>query len=184
VPKRARHDLPAVQEKRARVVELRAKGWTWDRIAAEVGYSNGSAASKAWHTAIAQRPAMAVDRIREEAASRYEYLLTETVKDIEDPGPAWSAIGRLIVTEDGTPVPNRSVRTRAIDQARKLVTDYVRVNGAEHTQSTPILDARTQILVTQINADRAAKGKPPMTSPRPPTAPCPTTKPRPNTTPP
>ena len=45
--KRARHDLPDVQDRRAEVVQLRGEGRTWDEIAQRVGYSNGSAASKA-----------------------------------------------------------------------------------------------------------------------------------------
>ncbi len=68
---------------------------TWDQIAAEVGYSNGSAASKAWHTAIAQRPAMAVDKIREEASTRYEYLYAAAVAQIDAPGPpAFPPLGK------------------------------------------------------------------------------------------
>src|SRR5690348_3454561 len=71
--------------------------------------------SRAYHAALRERPAQNVDQLRAEAASRYEYLLAETMKDIAGPGPAFSAIGRLVTDEHGVPVPNRSVRNRAID---------------------------------------------------------------------
>jgi hypothetical protein len=72
--KRARHDLPAVQEKRARVVELRGQGQTWDQIATTVGYSSGSAASNAWKAAIQQRPDLTVDDIRNGERERLEQM--------------------------------------------------------------------------------------------------------------
>jgi hypothetical protein len=135
VAKRARHDLPAVQEKRALVVELRAKGLTWDQIAQAAGYSNGSAASKAWHVAIRARPDMAVDKIRDEAATRYEYLFAEAVKQIDQPGPRVSAIGKVALYPDGHEkagqiVEDEAIRARAIDNARKATGDYIALTGA------------------------------------------------------
>jgi hypothetical protein len=74
VAKRARHDLPAVQERRAEVVRLRAEGKTWDEIARLTGFANGSSASKAWKTAIQQRPDLTVDEIRRNERERLEHM--------------------------------------------------------------------------------------------------------------
>jgi hypothetical protein len=74
VAKRARHDLPAVQDRRAQVVQLRSEGKTWDEIAQLTGFSNGSAASKAWRAAIQQRPDLTVDEIRRNERERLEQM--------------------------------------------------------------------------------------------------------------
>lgn len=92
--KRARHDLPAVQDKRAKVVELRSLGWTWDRIAAEAGYSNGSAASKAWRAAIRQRPDQTVDEVRSQERTRLEAMDSRLSDIIARPPIKTTSIGR------------------------------------------------------------------------------------------
>lgn len=157
--KRVRHDLPAVQEKRARVVELRSHGLTWDAIAAEVGYSNASSASKAWHRAIQARPDMAVDKIRAEAATRYEYLFAEAVRQIEQPGPRVGATSKVAVWPSGHPrageiVEDESIRARAIDNARKATGDYVRLTGAELGPSGATLP---EVFIIRLAEARAAQ---------------------------
>jgi hypothetical protein len=94
VARRARHDLPEVQEKRAEVVRLRAEGRTWDQIASTVGYSNGSAASKAWRTAIQQRPDESVDEIRLQEKTRLEAMDSRLSDIISAPPIKTTSIGR------------------------------------------------------------------------------------------
>ena len=92
--KRARHDLPEVQERRAEVVRLRGEGKTWDEIARTTGFSNGSAASKAWRAAIQQRPDLTVDEIRRAERERLEAMDSRLSQLIATPPIKTTSIGR------------------------------------------------------------------------------------------
>lgn len=166
MPRRARKDLDIIQERCAKVVELRARGLTWDAIASEVGYANASSASKAWHKAIAQRPDQAVDKIRAEAATRLEYLYAQSVQQITQPGPRVSAIGKIAVYPDGHPragqiVEDEAIRARALDNARKAIGDYVRLTGAELVPTASGLTEQqirtmAEVLIRQRDLDAQA----------------------------
>jgi hypothetical protein len=164
VARRARKDLDVVQEKRAKVVELRSRGLTWEAIAAAVGYSGPSAASKAWYAAIRQRPDMTVDQVREDGKARLEYVTAKAAEQIENPGPRVSAIGKLAVWPAGHPkagqiVEDESVRSRAMDTYRKSVADYVKLCGAypETGLSKEEADRQYETYMTPIRAQRAAE---------------------------
>jgi hypothetical protein len=94
VAKRTRHDLPAVQERRAEVVQLRSEGRTWDEIAELTGFSNGSAASKAWRAAIQQRPDLTVDEIRRGERERLEAMDSRLAAITARPPIKTTSIGR------------------------------------------------------------------------------------------
>lgn len=158
-------------DRKARAVELRSRGHTFAEIAAELGYAHPAAASKAYHAALRERPAANVDELRAEAATRYEYLIGEAMAQVQDPGPTYSAIGRLVCYEEthptlaGQPVPNQSVKTRAIESARKLISDYMTLNAVTpgRAPATVVVDQRsTTLIIAEINADRALRGHPPL----------------------
>ena len=92
--RRARHDLPAVQDRRADVVRLRSEGKIWEQIAEAVGYSNASAASKAWRAAIQQRPDLTVDEIRRAERERLEAMDARLSQIISVPPVKTTSIGR------------------------------------------------------------------------------------------
>jgi len=96
VARRARHDLPAIQDKRARVVELRAKGHTWQQIAELTGYANASSASKAWHAAIKQHPDQTVAAIRAQEKTRLEQMDSVMSGIISNPPIRATSIGRVM----------------------------------------------------------------------------------------
>lgn len=132
VPKRARKDLDVVQAKRARVVELRGQGWTWDRIAAEVGYSNGSAASKAWRAAIRQHPDQTVDEIRFQQRTRLEQMDSRLSDLITSPPLKTTAIGRVLTDpETGEPVRDMGAAIAAIRERRQIGESLRRLTGAD-----------------------------------------------------
>ena len=165
---RASTEITAADRK-ARAVELRARGYSFQQIADTLGYSSPSGASKAYHSALRERPAQNVDELRAEAAGRYEYLLHEAMTQVADPGPTYSAIGRLVCYDDthplaGQPVPNQSVKTRAIESARKLISDYMQLNAVTPGRAPAVvIDQRsTQMIIFEINADRALRGHPPL----------------------
>ena len=161
-------NLPELAAKREQVIRLRAQGLTWAEIADRTGYSDASAALKAFKAAVKEAPALAVDELRAQERERLDILFAATAEQIRDPGPRVSAIGKLPVYPAGHPkegqiVEDESVRSRAIDNYRKISESLRRLHGADAPQAAaPIVDARTQIIVSEINAARAADGIPPI----------------------
>jgi hypothetical protein len=150
VARRARHDLPAVQDRRADVVRLRAEGKTWDEIAGEVGYSNASAASKAWHAAIQQRPDLTVDAIRRAERERLEAMdavlsgivsaapikTTSIGRTQWDPRTCTCGVGGATNREHDVdcevqPVLDMSVVIQAIKERRMVGESLRRLTGAD-----------------------------------------------------
>lgn len=76
---------PAIMEREARAVELKTAGKTYDEIAAEVGYTNRSAARKAVVRALERRPVESVDNMRKIEGSRLDTLTVALSKIIFDP---------------------------------------------------------------------------------------------------
>ncbi len=161
-------------DRKAKAVDLRARGYTFAQIADALGYSHASAASKAFHAALRERPAQNVDQLRAEAATRYEYLLAESVRQIDDPGPRVSAIGKVAVYPPGHPkagqiVEDGSIRARGIDNARKVIGDYVRLTGAAPaapglTLSEDQVRQMASVLIAQRDLDARAP-RPPLQLP-------------------
>jgi hypothetical protein len=156
-------------DRKARAVELRAAGYSFQAIADTLGYANPSGASKAYHAALRERPAQNVDQLRAEAQSRYEYLLAAAVRQIQEPGPRVSAIGKLATFPPGHPregelVEDESIRNRGIESARKVINDYARITGVDTGQGPAVVidQRRTLVMLAEINQDRALRGHPPL----------------------
>jgi hypothetical protein len=170
VPKRAHHDLPAVQEKRARVVELRGRGWTWDRIAAEVGYSNGSAASKAWRKAIQQHPDQTVDEIRAQERTRLEQMDDRLADIITSPPLKTTAIGRVMTDPDtGEPVRDMGAVISAIRERRQIGESLRKLTGADAPSARgPGLDEDAIRMMAEVLVARRERGPLPALAALPP----------------
>lgn len=76
---------PSVMEREARAVELKTAGKTYDEIAAEVGYTNRSAARKAVVRALERKPVESVEEMRKIEGFRLDALTEALSKIIFDP---------------------------------------------------------------------------------------------------
>jgi len=186
VPRRARKDLDKIQDRRAEVVRLRGEGKTFDEIARLTGYSNGSAASKAWKAAIRQHPDQTVDEIRRQEKTRLEQIDATFSQVIARPPIKTTSIGRTQwdvrtctcpvkaatnrdhepdcqvqpVLDVGALISAANGRIKAGESLRKLV-------GADAIGPAPLIDARTQVIVANINQARARRGENPIRIPEP-----------------
>lgn len=171
VARRARHDLPAIQEKRTQVVELRAQGKTWDQIAAQVGYSNGSAASKAWRAAIKQRPDQTVDEIRAQEKTRLEQMDSRLSDIIASPPIETTSIDRTqwdprtctcSVRGDTKrehagdcpvqPVLDKNTVIQAIKERRMVGESLRKLTGADAPQAVSVLNDEQRLELAKIAA--------------------------------
>lgn len=150
-------------DRKAAAVELRARGYTFERIADTLGYANASGASKAYHAALRERPAQNVDQIRDQEAARLEWLWRKTAGIVEDPGPRSSAIGKIVVfppghEKAGEPVPDSSTALRAATEYRHQSESLRKLYAADvpAPPTVALVDNRTQILA-EINQFRVEK---------------------------
>jgi hypothetical protein len=168
VPRHAStRDLPEIADRREEVVRLRAAGKTWAEIAAATGFHDGSGALKAFKAACRNRPSLAVDEYRTQESERLDLLLAATTKQILSPGPRVSAIGKLPVYPPGHPrageiVEDESVRSRAIDTARKLSESIRRLHNVDvpaPPTTTVVVNQQAAIMRNELNAYMAARGR-------------------------
>ena len=171
MPRRARHDIAEVQHKRAQVVELRARGLTWDQIAAQTGYSDASAASKAWHAAIKQRPDLTVDQVRAQEKTRLEAMDSRLSDIIASPPIKTTSIGRTQwdprtctcgVRGDTKrehsadcpvqPVLDENTVIQAIKERRMVGESLRKLTGADAPQAVSVLNDEQRLEVAKIAA--------------------------------
>jgi AraC-like DNA-binding protein len=86
---------------------------TWDEIAQRVGYANGENAIRAVRRWRRSLPALDVERMRDEAIARGEWLLRKAAEDVEEDRPGGvtamvRAEGRLAALV-GLDAPRRSI---------------------------------------------------------------------------
>ncbi len=128
-------------DREARAVEMRAQGHSFQSISETLGYSDASGASKAYHRALARRPAQNVDQVRQQESERLEYMYRKTAEVIESPPPAHSAIGKVVINpETGEIIRDESVKIRAIETYRKLSESYRKLCGVDIGGKAPEMD--------------------------------------------
>jgi hypothetical protein len=181
VARRARHGQPAVQERRAEVVRLRAEGKTWDEIARLTGFANGSAASKAWRAAIQQRPDLTVDEIRRAERERLEAMDSRLAQIIAQAPVKTTSIGRTqwdVRTctcdvkadtkkehEPGCqvqPVLDEHAVIAAIKERRQIGESLRKLTGADAAPALPALteEQLIQMAKMQLAREHWAQGTP------------------------
>lgn len=153
-------------DRKAAAVELRARGYTFERIADELGYANASGASKAYHAALKARPAQNVDQIRGQEAARLEWLWRKTADIVEDPGPKSSAIGKIVVfppghEKAGEPVPDSSTALRAATEYRHQSESLRKLYAADVAAAPSTVIDNSSTYLAQINQFRVEHGQQP-----------------------
>lgn len=119
-------DLLAAQQL-DRAVKLRVRGAHWGEIARECGYPSARAALASVGQAMAAatlRAEETADSMRDTANLRLEHLLGEALKMTkQERHVTYDEQGNEIVSDD------RSVRLKAVDEARRLVESITKLNG-------------------------------------------------------
>ena len=115
-------------ERLNKAIQLRVRGAHWSEIAQKCGYPSPAAALRAVGAALAsatQRAEETADTYRDTANLRLEMLLGETLKMLSEDAP-------VRYDEDGNPDQDddRAVKLRAVDEARRIVGDILKINGA------------------------------------------------------
>ncbi|AKA61740.1 Rnase E [Streptomyces phage TP1604] len=117
------------QQNLDRAIRLRVRGAHWSEIAASCGFSSPAAALRAVGEAMASATARTeetADQMRDTANLRLESLLKSTLDMLDADAPVqYDADGNELSSDD------RAVKLRAVDEARRLVTDLAKLNGVD-----------------------------------------------------
>lgn len=168
-------NLPAIQDRRAEVVRLRAEGLTWDQVAERTGFAGGSGALKAWRKAVEQAPNLAVTEVRVAERERLEQMDAELARIIRSGGPIkTTSIGRVMYDvrtcscgagntpdhEPGCtvkPVVDEGIVIAALRERRQVGESYRKLVGADAPASPAVVvtDNSTRVIaeVRQFYAD-------------------------------
>jgi AraC-like DNA-binding protein len=143
----------AQYDREAQALELRARGYTFSAIAAELDFADASGASRAYHRALGRKPAQNVEEIREQEASRIEFLWRKTADLIEHPKLAHSAIGKTIPDprSPGEYLIDQSAQIAAMREYRLQSESYRKMCGADlHVPVNPNQDPQIQEVMDYV----------------------------------
>lgn len=129
-------------------IRMRVRGAHWGEIATACGYPSQAAALRAVGEAMAdatQRAAETADQMRDTANLRLSFLLEQTLGMLDEDAP-------VTYDEDGNPLipDDRAVKLRAVDEARRLVTDIAKLNGVKPPETEERDDSGIRIVGVRI----------------------------------
>ncbi len=117
-----------VQQRKADVVRLKQEGRAFRDIATELGISRTYAHDLYWQ-AMAEIPAKSVQAIRESLNARLERWIEITEEVMHKKHVAHSG-GKLVRDENGEVLEDNGPRLDAVREARQLVAELAKINGA------------------------------------------------------
>lgn len=150
----------------AEALSYRARGWTYQRIANEMGYSDKSAARKAVERAIEHSAADTAEEAKTllladlNAAKQAAWAVLETSHITISQGK--------VVTIDDTPVPDDAPILEAIDRIVKINQEMAKIYGL-YAPTKSVAEVRTATEldseIERLMAELAERGKAPSADP-------------------
>jgi len=116
--------------KDARAAELRDQGWTLQRIADELGYSDGRAAQLGIRRAIRDIVQGPAEKLLASHMERLETLYAAAVEILEAEHVVVSH-GKIMYGADGTPLHDSGPKLAAIREARSTLESFRRLTGLD-----------------------------------------------------
>lgn len=140
-------------ERDARAVDLRAEGWTYRRIAEELGYSSHTAVMQACRRAVRDITKGPAEKLLALHVERLETLY-EAALEVAEREHVVVSHGKIIRDDDGIPLRDSGPKLAAIREARATLESFRKLAGID-APSRVSIDA--QQLGDEINAllDRA-----------------------------
>lgn len=134
----------------AQALGYRARGWTYDRVANEMGYQNRSAARKAVERAMANAVRETTEEAKTLLLADYNAAKQE-VWAVLDASHITISQGR-VVELDGTPVPDDAPVLAAVDRLVKINQEIAKIYSAY----APV-QSRVEIVTTDMIEARIAE---------------------------
>jgi hypothetical protein len=133
----------------ARIIAAVRLGQSHQAVAAEHGISRARVSQIAAKADPASPDEVQRQLVAERLRSRWDVLNAIVLQ----PPPQHSAIGRLVVTEDGTPIINASAVIQAVKAQLAIEAQYRQMFGLDiSTRPGPLLDERERVMEAEIRA--------------------------------
>jgi hypothetical protein len=149
-----RRDLGTV-ERDQRAAQLASKGWTYSEIAAELGYANRSVAYRAaqrcmYETAVEDGT---TEQLRRQQVEELRQLRQRMWAVLDNPPPAISRTGKIVVDDEGNPVPDAAAVVAAAAVVLRANERVSRLRGTEAPKRTVTMTGNAS--VSEIRAAMA-----------------------------
>jgi hypothetical protein len=134
-------------EKRRKVVDARAEGHPWRKVAEIAGYATAESAIRAFDQAMREGPVRNAEDWRAEQIEQLQVQYSKLGAIIASPPPVHSAIGKVVINpETGEIVRDMALVTRAIAEQRKVGESLRRLLGVDATpRSSPTPEDERQL---------------------------------------
>jgi hypothetical protein len=126
-------------------MELRAQGWTWQRIADEVGYSNASATKHAFDNAIKRTMQPVADEVRTLELERLDRFLSYLWDKIEQGDP--------VAIDKGLKIMDRRAKYLGLDAPIKQEVEVTNYDGGTE------VDRELKRLIALLETSDSKKGE-------------------------
>jgi hypothetical protein len=121
---------PQTAKRDAQAAELRAEGWTFEAIAAELGYGDKSTCRKAIRRALREIVQGPAEQLLALHMERLETLYEAALEVLEADHVVVSH-GKIITGEDGQPLKDNGPKLAAIREARASLESFRKLTGLD-----------------------------------------------------
>lgn len=136
---------PETAKRDAQAAELRAEGWTFERIADELGYADKSTARLAVRRALKEIVQEPAEKLLALEAQRLDTLYEEALEVLQRDHLTVSH-GRIVKDDDGTPILDDGPKLAAIDRLVKVRESYRRLLGIDRAVKVEHSGVRYEIV--------------------------------------
>jgi hypothetical protein len=135
--------------------DRRARGATWAEIAEEFSLASPAEAKKTVERGYSLAPGEDYHSGRRKCFDELNLIRREFHRIYENPGPATTVSGKIILDEDGNQIPDRQVQVAALNGIRAVNTEERRLGGYDAPRQTVTVSAHAPLEDLQAMVARA-----------------------------
>ncbi len=135
-----RRDLEHV-ERDAEACRLASMGWSYSKIAAELGYADKGAAYRGVQKVLVETArTQGTEMLRQQQLAEMTELRRRMWDRVENPPPVVDRVGRVVKDENGTPVPDVQAQAAAAAVILRAAERVARLRGLDAARKTASLN--------------------------------------------
>ena len=135
-----RRDLEHV-ERDAEACRLASMGWSYSKIAAELGYADKGAAYRGVQKVLVETArTQGTETLRQQQLAEMTELRRRMWEAVDSPPPAVDRLGRIVKDDDGNPVPDIQAQAAAAAVILRAAERISRLRGLDAARKTAALN--------------------------------------------
>lgn len=148
-------------ERDARACEMKSRGASYQQISDSLGYGGRRNAYRAVQSALAEIPMESAEELRRIQLQQLDQLTVEALAVLEAGQPLVTQAGRIVVNDDGEPLPDLPARLQAISLLLRVHDRRARLMGLDAPVKAEVitldyLNARLAELTAELAAEDEA----------------------------